>query len=58
MYKFWVIEEKSIDGEYFPAVVVNSRDEARRTQRAYKLLGKLINPSRIRRYERIDYTRG
>ena len=58
MYKFWVIEEKNVNGEYFPAVVVNSRDEARRTQRAYKLLGKLINPSRIRRYERNDYTRG
>lgn len=58
MYKFWAIEVKGVDGVYSPAVVVASRDEARRTQRAYKLLGKITSSSRIRRYERNDDTRG
>lgn len=58
MYKFWAIEVKDVDGVYAPSVVVASRDEARRTQRAYKLLGQITAPSRIRRYERNDSARG
>ena len=57
MNNIWVIEAK-LEDEYVPVYHANSRDDARNKQKAYKLLGKLQTPSRIRSYLRDESSRG